>query len=177
MDTVNPYQPPTSTTQDASPDSRLRFFAYLVPAALAVGITLLLWVALASILVGLIEHQFSMLLWAFSLYLSSSISIVLLNHLWRTKTHPLAFGVSFTVFSFIFVCAEGDTSNGTDYWIMTIVYGTLLSLPVAMYFVARRTNRDELNILRPRTDGEPRVADGAAVAADLMAVDLTPAAR
>ena len=154
MDTVNPYQPPTSTTQDAIPESRLQFLAHLVPATLAVGITLLIWVAFVSILDGLIGHRFSMLLWAFTLYVSSSISIVLLNRLWRTTTQPLAFGVAFALFSIVFVCAEGDTSNGTDNWIMTIVYGTLLSLPVAMFFLARRTTRDGRNVLRPQAFGE-----------------------
>lgn len=158
MNTVNPYQPPTSSPPDAARDSRLGFFLYLVPAALAVGITLLLWVVLISFLGRLVGHRFSMQLWAFTLYLSSSISIVLLNKFWRTKTHPLAFSVAFAVFSIVFVCAEGDTSNGSDYWLMTIVYGTLLSLPFATYLVARHTIRDDRNILRRRTNGKPSVA-------------------
>ncbi|TWU47146.1 hypothetical protein Poly51_49440 [Rubripirellula tenax] len=83
-----------------------------------------------------------MLLWAFTLFLSSSISIVTLNRLWRTRAQPLAFGLAFAVFSIVFAFAEGDTSNGTDYWIMTIVYGSLLSLPIAMFFLARRIVRN-----------------------------------
>ncbi len=77
-----------------------------------------------------------MLLWAFTLFLSSSISVVAINGLWRTRTQSLAFGVAFAVFSIVFILAEGDTSNGTDYWNMTIVYGTLLSLPAATFFLA-----------------------------------------
>lgn len=147
METVNPYQPPTSLAPDAVPDSRLRFLNHLVPATIAVGLTLLLWVLLVSILNGLNGHRFSMQLWAFTLFLSSSISIVVLNRLWRTRIQPLAFGVAFAVFCIVFAFAEGDTSNGTDYWIMTIVYGTLLTLPVAMFFLARRTMRNGRNVV------------------------------
>ena len=153
METVNPYEPPTSLTSGAGPDSRLRLIAYLVPAAIAVGLTLLLWVVLVSTLEGLAGHRFAMPLWAFTLFVSSSISIAAINRLWRTKTQPLAFGVAFSVFSFVFVLAEGDTSNGTDYWTMTIVYGTLLSLPVAMFFLAHRTTLNRHDLLRPKTGG------------------------
>lgn len=153
METVNPYQSPASPTSNSVPGSRLHFLAYLVPATLGVGLTLLLWVVLVSILDGLIGHRFSMLLWAFTLFLSSSISIVAINRLWRTRTQPLAFGVAFAVFGIVFMLAEGDTSNGTDYWNMTIVYGTLLSLPVAMSLLARRTARNRRDVLRPKTGG------------------------
>lgn len=146
MDILNPYQPPNSTTEDAAYKSRLRFLAYLVPAALAVAITLLLWVVLVSILDRLAGHRFSMLLWAFTLYLSSSLSIVLLNLLWRAKTQPLAFGVAFAVFGIVFLCAEGNSSNVTDFWTTTTVYGAFLPLPIAMYLLARRTIRDDRNI-------------------------------
>ncbi|TWU42340.1 hypothetical protein [Novipirellula artificiosorum] len=141
MKTVNPYQSPTSPTSDAAPHSRLRFLASLVPATLAIGLTLLLWVLFVSTLDGLMGHRFSMLLWAFTLFLSSSISIVVIHRLWRAKTQPFAFGVAFALFGIVFVLAEGDTSNGTDYRMMAIVYGTLLLLPVAMFFLARRTAR------------------------------------
>jgi hypothetical protein len=77
-----------------------------------------------------------------TLFLSSSISIVAINRIWRTTPQPLAFGLAFAIFVIIFAVAEGDTSNGTDYWIMTFIYGTLLSLPVTMCFLARCTSRN-----------------------------------
>jgi hypothetical protein len=156
METVNPYQPPTSPTSptsDGVPEPRRRFFAYLVPATLAVGVTLLVWVVLVSTLDGLMGHRFSLLLWASTLFLSSSISIVALNRLWRTATHPLAFGMAFAIFSVVFILAEGDTSNGADYWNMAIIYGTLLALPVAMCFLARCTARDRCDVVRPQDSG------------------------
>jgi len=149
---MNPYQPPASTTSEQVPVSRVRYLANLVPATLAVGLTLLLWVVLVSTLDELVGYRFSMVMWAFTLYLSSLISVFTVNRIWQTRTYPLAFGLAFAVFSFVFLAAEGDTSNGTDYWIMSIIYGTLLSLPVATFYFARWTTGKLDSIQQSPTD-------------------------
>lgn len=59
----------------------------------------------------------------------------------RTKILPLAHGIAFSMFGIVLVLAEGDTSNGADPFQMTVVYGALLSLPVAIYLLAGSTAR------------------------------------
>ena len=49
----------------------------------------------------------------------------------------LGWGLVFGLVDGLFALLEGDTSNGTDYVNMTIVYGSLLALPVAMFLLTR----------------------------------------
>jgi hypothetical protein len=140
MDTLNPYLPPTSPSPVTNLGLARRYLNYLISAMLSVGLTLLLWVAIASIVSTFdrsVGNHFIMLLWAFTLFLSSSISTAAICWLWGTKTHPLAFGGAFSIFSIAFVLLEGDTSNGTDSFQMTIIYGTLTALPVFIFLFAR----------------------------------------
>lgn len=141
MTAANPYHPPSTPASDAVPNSRHRFFSSIAPATLAVGLTLLLWIVLVSTLDGLLGHRFAMLPWSLTLVLSCSVSILAINRVWRAAVQPLAYGAAFSVFSIVYVLAEGDTSNGTDLGLMTIVYGTLLALPGVAFFIARRTTR------------------------------------
>ena len=137
MLSANPYKPPAAVTTEASPNSRPRSFASLIPASLSLGLTLVAWVVLVSSLTRLVERSFSMPLWSATLFLASTLSIVAVNRVWRSATHALAFGFVFALFCVVFLIAEGDTSNGTNYWNMAFVYGTLLTLPFASYLVAR----------------------------------------
>ena len=137
MQAVNPYQPPVAAAAQAVPDSSPSFFASLVPATLAIGLALLVWIVLVSTFDRIIPRDFSMPMWSLTLFLASSLSILAVNRVWRTATNPLAFAIVFTLFSVVFLVAEGDTSNGTNYWNMAFVYGTLLTLPFAAYILAR----------------------------------------
>ena len=92
-------------------------------------------------------------LWAFTLFLSSLISTIAINRLWRSKTKPLAFGSAFAIFCIVFASLEGDTSNGTDDLNMAIVYVSLLTLPFAMFLLTRWTAHNHREIPPPKDGG------------------------
>lgn len=144
MENSNPYRPPRAPTVAATDTEQglpVRLAAALIPAALSVAIAMLLWVVFVSTLEGVVGLRFDLLIWASTLFLASSTATVVINHLWRAKTYPLAFGTAFALFSVVFALLEGDTSGGADVFNMGIVYGTLLVLPVAVFSIVQWMNR------------------------------------
>ena len=82
-----------------------------------------------------------MFLWSFSLFLSTSVSIVAIQRAWRSESHPIAFVVVYALFGVVFMIAEGDTSNGTDLSTMLFVYGSFGALPFVALALARFARR------------------------------------
>lgn len=136
----NPYQPPSSPEARFERTALRSFLGSLIPAAIAVGIAMLIWVVLVGFGSALGTMRFEIPLWAVTLFLSSSISVVLINRTWQIPPQPLAIAFAFAVFSTVFALAEGDTSEGKAPWVTRTVYSTLLALPLAMLFLARATS-------------------------------------
>ena len=133
----NPYAPPSaSLAVDPTPSRVSLLGRSVIPAIITVVFMLVLWVAAVSVLDRLANGRTGIIVWSISLYFSTAVSTTTVNYFWRSRTFPFAFGCAFAVFSLVFCLLEGDTSNGTDVFQASVVYGTLITIPVFAYALA-----------------------------------------
>lgn len=133
----NPYAPPgDSLAADPTPSRVSLLGRRMIPAIITVAFTLVIWVAAVSVLDRFANGRTGIIAWSICLYFSTAVSTTTMNYVWRSRTFPFAFGCAFAVFSLVFCLLEGDTSNGTDVFQASVVYGTLITIPVLAYAVA-----------------------------------------
>ena len=137
MPPENPYQPPAAPTLEQAAQQQPGFLASLIPATLAMGLTLPIWVVLVLTLTKTAGNRFAIQIWSSTLLLSATVSIVTTTRLWHRATNPFAFAAVFSIFCIVFAVAEGDTTNGEHSWHTIVIYGTLICLPILSHQIAR----------------------------------------
>ena len=146
VDSTNPYQPPSvpgrhigSPTTAAS-----RAITFCVPPILTIGCTLIFWLGFASVLgqtVASFNARALMFVWSATLVVSVAVSAYLIIRVWPHQLSAVSMSVGFVLFGVGFWLVEGDTSNGTDLLHMSILYGTLMALPLMAFVMTRHLER------------------------------------
>ena len=135
MEPENPYQP-TIIDATPKPDPGLSLIASLMPAAMAVVITLLLWLVSVSTLQSLFGERFLLAIWAAALFATSALSVTVLNLRSFAPPKSSAYALAFAVLGAAYASFQLDTTSSL-YWEVGYAYGVLAILPVWAYVISR----------------------------------------
>ena len=146
IDLTNPYQSPHAPGEDTGlpKTATYRASTIFIPPVLAIGSTLVFWLGLATVLSSLVAPLSPpnlMFIWSSTLFFSVAISVYLIIRVWPRQLSPVSMCVGFVFFGVVFCLFEGDTSNGTNIFQMSILYGTLVTLPAMVFVMTRRIDR------------------------------------
>ena len=139
--TQNPYAPPLSADSTQTNGQISRLFLGLVPPLIAAVITLLIWVLLVSMLDRRINANIAPVVWSATLLFSLASATALVSRYWHSRPSAFAFSFAFTIFATTYCLLEGDVSGGDNRTQASIVYGTMIALPVLTACVASLTPR------------------------------------
>jgi len=163
VDSANPYDPPkvpsdpgsssgdpgNSTAEPGScsqskPGANLT--TLFIPPVLAIGFTLVVWLAFAGVLgnvAATLDDYGLLFVWSSTLFVSTTMSVYLVFRLWPYRLSAVSMSLGFILFGIVFCALEGDTSNGTDPVHMTILYGTLTTLPCLVFVMTHYLRKPE----------------------------------
>lgn len=150
-DLANPYDPPKVPGEPVSSSKSKNgagLTTLLIPPILAIGCTLIIWLAFASVfgsLAATLGDTGLMLVWSSTLFVSVISSVYIVFRLWPSRLSAISMSLGFILFGVVFCALEGDTSNSTDSVHMAILYGTLTTLPCLVFFMTHYLRKPEMS--------------------------------
>ena len=148
-DLANPYDSPNVPgDQVSSSQSKpsVSLTTILIPPVLAIGFTLVIWLAFAGVfgnVAATLDDYGLLFVWSSTLFVSVTMSVYLVFRLWPSNLSAISMSLGFVLFGIVFCALEGDTSNGTDSLHMAIPYGTLTALPLFVFSMTHYLRKPE----------------------------------
>lgn len=144
MKPVNPYQSSNTQLGPQTTSVVSNIATMLVPPLLAIVLTLILWLGFAALIRPPMDDHALILVWSATLFVSVVTTTYFVSRIWPQRVLPTSIAIAYALFGVAFVLLEGDTSNGTDLFQATVVYGSLIALPAVAYYVTGQVNKVRL---------------------------------
>ncbi len=139
--TQNPYAPPLSADSTQTNRKIIRPLLGLAPPLVAAVISLLIWIALVTILDRRINANIAHWVWSGTLLFSLASTTAFVTRYWRSRPSAFAFAFVFSILATSYCLLEGDVSGGTNRTQSAVVFGTMIAVPVLAACVVSLTPR------------------------------------
>lgn len=137
MSSGNPFEP-RIVTSEKKPGRGARFLPSLIPASVAVMVTLLVWSVLITTLDPLLPIELAMPTWSLTLVLACGAGTRSMISFWPKATHSWAFALVFASFSAVYIVGQWNHAGNKSVWTLAWIYGTLALLPLLAFDQATR---------------------------------------